>query len=403
MQLSLPAARALALAAQSLATPPAAPASKADVLAAIRRMHLLQIDSIHVVARSPYLVLWSRLGAYEPGWLDELLAEGAIFEYWAHAACFLPREDYPLYRRKMLEETPRSRAWIMEHPDEAARVLARLRTQGEVRAADFPREGRAGTWWDWKPEKQALECLFAVGDVMAARRENFQRVYALRERVRPDGDDRAVPSAEEAARSLALKAVRALGVALAPWVATYFYTPKRGAGPLLTALAATGDLLTVAIEGWSAPAYVHPANGPLLEAAAAGTLVPSYTTLLSPFDPLVSDRDRARALFGFAYRIETYTRAEHRQHGYFTLPILHQGRLVGRLDPKAHRKVGMFEVRALHLESGVEVTDQLVADLAATLRACAAWHGTPQVQVRAANPPALAARIMAALHQPMGP
>ncbi|HMA37821.1 MAG TPA: crosslink repair DNA glycosylase YcaQ family protein [Chloroflexia bacterium] len=398
MHLSLGAAQALALAAQGLGTPPEAPATKAAVLAAIRQMHLLQIDSINVIARSPYLVLWSRLGAYAPRWLDELLAEGAIFEYWSHAACFLPREDYALYRRMMIDGMPRWRAWLTAHPDVVEPVRQRLRTQGEVRAADFRRtDGRAGTWWNWKPEKLALECLFAVGEVMCARRENFQRVYVRREQVRPDWDDSTVPAAEEVGRVLALRAVQALGVATARWVPNYFKTPKRGVADQLADLAAAGELLAVTVEGWPTPAYIHPANLPLAEAAAAGTLQPTYTTLLSPFDPLVSDRARALELFGFAYRIETYTRAEQRQHGYFTLPILHRGLLVGRLDPKAHRQDGVFEVRALHLEQGIEITDQLVQDLAATLRACAAWHETPQVQIRASQPPALAARLAEAL------
>src|SRR5439155_26827293 len=135
-------------------------------------------------------------------------------------------------------------------------------------------------------------------------------------------------------------------------------------------------LVPVEVDGWNTPGYVHPANLSLAAAAAAGTLQPTHTTLLSPFDPLVSDRARVQELFGFSYRIETYTRAEHRQYGYYTLPILHRGALIGRLDPKAHRRERLFEVRALHLEPGVAVTDELIAHLAATLRACAAWPET---------------------------
>jgi uncharacterized protein YcaQ len=399
VHLSLPAARALALAAQGLLTPPAHPARKDDVLTTIRRMEQLQIDSIHVVARSPYLALWSRLGQYEPRWLDELLAEGALFEYWAHAACFLPIEDYGLYRREMLDEWAGQKAWLATHPDEVNVVLDRIRAQGPVRAADFPRtDGKGGPWWDWKIEKQVLERLLWTGELMIARRENFQRVYALREQVLPGWDDAATPTAEEVRRIEALKAVRALGVAQANWVSGYFYIPKKGLAALLNRLVHEGALLPATIEGIG-PAYLHPDHLPLAEQAAAGQLTPTLTTLLSPFDPLVSDRDRAEALFNFFYRIEVYTPSHKRQYGYFTLPILHRGALVGRLDPKAHRADGLFEIRALHLEPGVAVTDELVADLAAALRACATWHRTPQVIVRQADPPEVAERLNTVLEE----
>jgi uncharacterized protein YcaQ len=398
VHLSLPAARALALAAQGLLTPPELPARKADVLATIRRMELLQIDSIHVVARSPYLVLWSRLGDYDPRWLDELLADGAIFEYWAHAACFLPIEDYGLYRREMLDGWAYQKAWLAAHPEEVGLVLDRIREQGAVRAADFPRTGGpSGPWWDWKVEKQVLERLLWVGELMIARRENFQRVYDLRERILPGWDDVQTPSAEEVRRAFALKAVRALGVAPARWVGGYFYTPKKGLVALLDRLVDEGALRRATVEGWDAPAYVHPDHLPLAEQAAAGALEPALTTLLSPFDPLVSDRARVEELFGFYYRIEVYTPSHKRQFGYFTLPILHRGALIGRLDPKAHRAAGLFEVRALHLEPGVTVTDTLITDLAAALHACAAWHKTPQVVIRQSDPPEVAARLQAVL------
>jgi uncharacterized protein YcaQ len=398
VHLTLPAVRALALAAQGLLAPPTGPARKADVLATIRRLEQLQIDSIHVVARSPYLVLWSRLGSYHPRWLDELLAEGALFEYWAHAACFLPIEDYGLYRREMLDGWHWQKAWLAAHPDEVNAVLDRIRAQGAVRAADFPRtDGKGGPWWDWKVEKQVLERLLWTGELMIARRENFQRVYDLRERILPGWDDARTPSAEEVRRAVTLKAVRALGVAPARWVAGYFYTPKKGLAALLDRLVDEGALRRVTVEGWDAPAYLHPDHLPLAEQAAAGALEPVLTTLLSPFDPLVSDRARVEELFGFFYRIEVYTPSHKRQFGYFTLPILHRGALIGRLDPKAHRAAGLFEVRALHLEPDVAVTDTLIEDLAATLRACAAWHGTPQVAVRQSDPPEVAARLNAAV------
>src|SRR5262249_29211113 len=185
-KLSLTAARALLLAAQGLEAPPPGPARKEDVLTAIRRMGALQIDSISVVARSPYLVLWSRLGAYEPRWLDQLLAEGALFEYWSPEASFLPIEEFPLYRGRMLEHANGDGGLNGGSPEQReviARVLERIRAGGAVRAIEFTREGEKGKgWWNWKPEKLALEQLFNAGVVMIARRDGFQRVYDLRER-----------------------------------------------------------------------------------------------------------------------------------------------------------------------------------------------------------------------------
>src|SRR5919202_1905091 len=280
LELSQAAARALLLAAQGLHERPARPVAKGDVLAAIRRMGALQIDTIHVVARSPYFVLWSRVGAYPPLWLDELLAEGALFEGWSHAACFLPIEDYGLYRRRMLDRAARSDAWIAVHADLAGAVLTRIREHGGVRAVDWARtDGRTGTWWDWKPEKQALEYLLDRGDLMIARRTaTFERVYDLRERVLPDWDDRNTPTREEMYRALVLKAVRALGIALPQWIPDYFRTSKRETMSHVAALGQEGGLLPVQIEGMTDAAYVHPDHRATAEAAADGALHTERTT-----------------------------------------------------------------------------------------------------------------------------
>lgn len=402
MQLTLSGVRALHLSAQGFGAQ-AEPAVKADVLGAIRRMEALQIDTIHVIARSHLLVLWSRLGAFDPSWLDELLAEGALFEYWAHAACFLPIESFRLFRPEMLRwrERSQSEGWLREHAEVAERVLGRLRSSGPVRAADFERrDGRVGEWWDRKPEKNALEELYNTGQVMIARRERFQRVYDLQERVLPGWSDTELPSAAEVERELTLRAVRALGAAPARWVPDYFRQRKSGIAGRLAALADEGALLRVRVAEWGAePIYVHPDQQELLRAAVEGSLPAESTTLLSPFDPVVWHRSRALELFGFDYRIEVYTPAPKRKYGYFTLPILHRGELVGRLCPKAHRADGIFEIRQLHLEAGQAATERLATELAGALRACAAWHGTPEVVIRHSDPPEFGEAVTAALNQ----
>jgi uncharacterized protein YcaQ len=402
LMLSQTEARAAMLAAQGLARRPEKKATKADVLRAIRRMCVLQIDTINVVARSPYLVLWSRLGDYQPRWLDELLAEGKLFEYWSHEACFLPIEDYPLYRHRMLNpESMRwkySKSWVAAHRHDVDRLLEFIREHGPVRSADFVRtDGKASGWWEWKTEKRALEMLFTAGELMIARRQNFQRIYDLRERVLPSWHDGLLPKIEEVQRELTLKAIQALGITTARWVSDYFRTDKRQTMRTVLALLNEGALIPVEVEGWKEPAFVHPCHRKLLEEAASGQRKPELTTLLSPFDPVVADRHRVREMFGFDYRLECYTPAPKRRYGYFTLPILHRGALVGRLDAKAHRTKGIFEVISIHLEPDVRVNDEFINDVAAAIRECAAWHKTPEISLRESQPPGASRRLLKAI------
>jgi uncharacterized protein YcaQ len=397
--LSLGAARALHLAAQGMLQARRARANKDDVLAAIRRMGVLQIDTISVVARSPYLVLWSRLGDYDPCWLDQLLEEGQLFEYWAHEACFIPVEDYGLYRHRMID--PGSLGWkysasfMREHRDQVERVLAHIRSEGPVRSADFERrDGKASGWWEWKPEKRALEVLFTAGVLMIARRQQFHRVYDLAERVLPGWDDARMPAMEDTRRAFVLRSVKALGLAKAAWIADYHRTRPPHLDP--HGLADAGLLLRARVEGWREPVFVHPDHAPLLERAAAGALVPTLSSLLSPFDPIVWDRRRALELFGFDYRLECYTPAARRRYGYFTLPILRRGVLAGRIDAKAHRRSGVFELKSVALEPGVRLSARLAEDIAAAAGRCARWHGCPQVSVTRTEPDGLAALLRAA-------
>ncbi len=390
--------------------------TREDLMTAIRRMGLLQIDTISVVARSPYLVLWSRLGEYPLVWLEELLAEGHLFEYWSHAACFLPREDFPIYRRSMLEYAERMNTqesvagrWWEGIPDSESRevierVLNSVRQNGAKRSAHFEREEASNAgWWNWKPEKLALERLFYAGTLMIARRDGFQRVYDLQERVAPAWTDAHALTREAGTREMILKAVKALGVAQAKWVSSYFPDYLRRSGSkqvitrLLNELAAEGELFPVQAEGWKEPAYTHPEHQAMIQNVREEGLRSNITTLLSPFDPLVSDRERALSVFGFSYRIEVYTPAAKRQFGYFTLPILHNGELIGRLDAKAHRKDGLLEVRKLHLEAEVKPSARLAKALAETLIDFAQWHKTPEIVTRHSDPPEFLAMLDAAL------
>lgn len=403
LELTLPQARCLQLAAQGLLAAPARPATAAALRACIGRMHLLQIDTIHVVARSPYLVLFARLGSYPARWLDAALQDGHVFETWAHEACFVPTQHLGLHRSYNREMR---RHWgLVRGRDSASaqrvhldKLLGHIAQNGPVKSSDFERtDGRSGGWWGWKDEKRWLEALFANGELMVARRENFQRVYDLAQRVYPALAGMELPTAHEAHAEFIEQSIMALGVTQARWVHDYFRIKPRLKDTDLDALVEQGRVLRVRVQGWAAPAYVHKSRATLLKKAQGGKLGATHSTLLSPFDPLVWDRERALVMFGFDYRIECYTPQEKRQHGYFVLPLLHCGELVGRLDAKAHRAQGVFEVKALYLEPGVVVQEQLQDALARALQQCADWHGTPLVRIVWTSPQRLAAGLRRAL------
>ncbi|HEV3309596.1 MAG TPA: crosslink repair DNA glycosylase YcaQ family protein [Chloroflexota bacterium] len=395
MRLTTTEARRVLLAAQGLSTRPRRRATKPDVLSAIRTMGALQIDTINVVARSPYLVLWSRIGDYKSEWLNDHLATGALFEYWSHAACFLPIADHRLYRPFAEGEHPRWNDWASGNAGVIAHVREFAHQQKEVRSSDFKRtDGGKGGWWGWKPEKIALEYLFLRGELMVARRDRgFQRVYAPRECVLPDATREPALSRDDAIRELAARSIQSLGVTRPEWIADYFRLRKRGMETVLKGLINDGEVLPVEVDGWNGPGYAHRDSLGLVEAAAEGGLKGRVTTFLSPFDPIVWDRRRATGLFGFDYRIEVYTPREKRRFGYFTMPILHRDALVGRIDAKAHRSEELFEIRALHLEEGVRMTDHLLDGLVGAVRSCAAWHKTPEIKIEYSDPRDLAATL----------
>jgi uncharacterized protein len=398
--------RAALIKAQGLAQEDVpAKATKDDVRRSIRQMQLLQIDTISVVARSPYLVLWSRLGEYEPNWLEELLEEGAIFEYWAHAACFLPIEDLALFRSLMAINHPGPHdigSWIRsgarqnleKYGPMVEEIMLRIHSEGPVRSADFKRnDGKKGQWWDWKQEKIILEALYAVGDLMIARRHNFQRVYDLTERVAPSAASDPTFTAEEVHQQFVVNTVRSLGVTKESWIADYYRLRKDVARKALKEAVKDGRVVEVEVVDWDVPGYTHPDHLPLLERIERGDLPQSKTMLLSPFDPIVWDRKRGSELFDFDYQIECYTPEPKRIYGYFTLPILYKNQLIGRLDAKAHRKEKLFEVKALHLEPDVKVNKELVKALKDVIERCADWHRTPDVVVRQSNPEKLATML----------
>jgi hypothetical protein len=314
--------------------------------------------------------------------------------------------DYALHRGQFVA---RSGHWAhkkaarmhSEHRTGMDKLLAHITDHGAVKSSDFERaeanRGPAG-WWGWKDEKRWLEAWFALGELMIARRENFQRVYDLTSRVLAKARvDAASLVPANAAREFVLASVRALGIAQARWIADYFRTGKKHKEADLQGFVDSGELIRVDVRGWEVPGYVHCDNVGLLKRAQRSALRATHTTLLSPFDPVVWDRARASALFDFDYRLECYTPGHKRRYGYFVLPILQRGRLIGRLDAKAHRADGVFEIKALYLEPGMEIDDTALADVAAAIQASAEWHQTPSIVVVGGQPPQFVRRLRAKL------
>ena len=384
--LTLAAARNLHLAAQGLLQKPRRRALPGDILSTIRRMSLLQIDTINVVARSPYLVLFSRLGDYPQDWLDEALTRGELMEYWAHEACFLPRSDFALVRHRMLAPEKLgwkySPDWMAAHREEIAALLAHIAESGPVRSADFehPRKGPGG-WWAWKPHKRHLEGLFTAGRLMVTGRHNFQRIYDLTDRVMPHWDDaRDLLPQPQAEAQMLRNSARSLGIFRPQWLADYYRLRRVNLPALLAQWQEEGSIVAVNVAALG-PMWLHADLLPLLDAAQSGRLTATRSAVLSPFDPVVWDRRRAEELFDFRYRLECYTPAPKRQYGYFVLPLLHRGRLVGRMDSKLHRKTGVLEIFALYLQEGVRVSAGLEQGLRQALNDFARWQGASRIAI----------------------
>ena len=371
-------ARRVALAAQGFHAARPGAAGHRHLAATIDRLGLHQIDSVNVLVRAHYLPAFSRLGAYDTALLDRRAwgpkRDRRLFEYWAHECSLLPLSLHPLLRWRMARADRGQagytgmRAFATERRAEAMALLARLRDEGPMAASDV-QTGRAG-WWEWSEPKRMLEWLFYAGHVTTAtRRRSFERVYDLTERVIPPDIFSLpdVPEAEAQARLIDLSA-RALGLATAAELRDYFRLDPSDAAVAIARLVDEGTLLPAEVPGWP-PAYLHrDAKSPRRISAKA---------LLAPFDPLVWERARTERLFGFRYRIEIYTPAAKRQHGYYVLPFLLGEELVGRVDLKADRAGSRLMVHAVHWEPGTPAGAGEA--LGAELRALADWLGLADV------------------------
>jgi len=392
-------ARRIALAAQGFGRPAAAEPGLRQVAGLVDRLGVLQIDSVNVFERSHYLPAFSRLGAYDRGLLDRLTTgrRGRMVESWAHMAAFIPRELWPLFefrREEYRQKGSEWGGWLVENRALADWLRGELAANGPMPASEIEHDAneRRGPWWGWSDVKRTLEWMFRVGEVVCVERVRFERVYALPEQaLAPELLDAAPPEAE-AVRELVRRASIALGIATEADLADYWRMLRAPVRVAVRDLEEAGELLPVEVPGWTTgsratPAWVHrDARRPRRMEAAA---------VLSPFDPVVWFRPRTERLFDFHYRIEIYTPEPERKFGYYSLPVLIDDDVVGRVDLKSDRKAKVLRVQSAWIEHGAP--EETAARLLPVLWQAAAWQGLDEVHVvgRGDLAPALRAELAA--------
>lgn len=363
-------ARKLVLHSQKLPTAPKTGSALDATLAALEHLGYIQIDTISVVERAHHHTLWNRNPRYRNEHIDQLFANKTAFEYWSHAAAYLPMRDYRhSLPRKQAMKSGEQNHWYRRDEKLIRYVHDRIQAEGPLMAKDFEHTGQKTGEWQSKPAKQALEYLFMQGDLMIPYRQNFHKVYDLTERVLPDGIDDSLPDAEEHARFLIRRFLTAHGLGQ-PAEISYLL---KGVKPLVTRtvqqMLEDNALLTVRVGELTY--YALPETLELL----SKPLARSKLKILSPFDNLLIQRRRMRDLFAFDYQIECYVPAAKRQYGYFSLPILWDGRLVARMDCKAERKRKELQIINLHQEPSLRKVDEFRAALQTTLQEFMHFNG----------------------------
>lgn len=367
-----------------------------------RQVGGIQLDSINVLDRAHHLTLWSRFGNFDRQHLDRLVYQKRLlFEYWAHAACLVATDDFPAWRRAMVDYSPRDKAWgkwLKTHRPTLRLVEAQVRDKGPIGTSEFQRRKAAGGgWWNWKPAAHALDYLWMSGVIGTHSRRHFQKRFDLTDRLFPGSVTQPCLSREAFWDWHVERSLQALGAATDADLAMYLTFPRRPAserkGQLRRALESAA-LSAIRVDHRKEPWYVATSDLPQLEQAADHLTPPTGTTFLCPFDSFLWHRSRVNALFGFDYRIEVYVPAPNRRFGYYVLPLWHDGRLIGRADLKTHRQDKRLELRALHFEPwfgsrqppplsewGPIDADNALAGTATALRSLAAFVGAEQVSL----------------------
>lgn len=377
----------------------------------VEQINYVQIDTLNLIQRAQYIVLWSRLGSYSTTDFDRLIfspEQKKLFEGVQGVAAIIPLKDYryqlPAFDKRREQLSSWFGNWLDRDGNRelAATVLERIRQEGALKASDFEYDGpRRGSWWDWKPAKVALEYLFTRGDLMITNRVNFQRVYDLTERVLPGWVDIRVPSLEERDRYWIKQGVLALGICLPNQIAEYAYHMRRALPRALKqVIVDEGLVVSVQVrlgDGEVHEMVVHRDRLETLKQAADGAIPAYRTTFLSFFDNLFWCRGRDMQLWGYRNIIESYNKAVDRKYGYFCQSILHHDQLVGRFDPKMERKAGVLRLKAIYLEPGVKPDEELVSGVATAMRDFMAFNKANELVIEKSEPAEFGEKLLSTL------
>lgn len=389
-KISITIARRLAITNQRLAGVQP-PATANGILELFRDLNCVQIDPIRAVERTQYLVPWSRLGHYDHTDLNSLLwEERRLFEYWAHAASIVLTEDFPIFWRHMRDwasgDKPwaeRARSWMVENDGMRSYILSELEKRGPLPSREIQdnthRKWKSSGWTDGRNVNHMLNYLWEQGHILVSHRKGLTKFWDLRERVLPDWTPREDIDWPEAVYRAAQKSIRSLGIASPNHIERHF---TRGNYPglksVLDRLERDGRIVQIDLtdSNGSIPGswYIHLDDLPLLDRLEAGEWQPR-TTLLSPFDNLICDRERTEQLFDYRFRIEIYVPKAKREYGYYVLPILHGDRLIGRIDPKMDRKASRLDINAVYAESDAPMTVKVAQSIDESIQSLAAFLG----------------------------
>ncbi|PCJ45444.1 MAG: hypothetical protein COA74_15690 [Gammaproteobacteria bacterium] len=358
--LSLKEAQKVILLSQGIHKEKAIGSGKKATYKAIESINYVQIDSISVVERAHHHTIWNRAENYVPAHLDQLLEDKQIFEYWSHAASYLPMVNYRYSLPRKISFAQGDMHWFEKDKKSMSLVLERIKTDGALQAKDFKDTRKTKTgWWDWKPAKKALEQLFMEGELMAVQRRGFQKVYDLTERVLPSSIDTSFPSKEEYFQHLILNYLKANAIGTAEQMTYLLKGLKSSVRNHCIQMCEDGLLITVTINNQTYFAL------PTLNNLLKKRLTSKKVKILSPFDNLLIQRKRIKELFNYDYQIECYVPANKRKFGYFSLPLLWGRKFAGRMDVKMDRKLGILNILHLHLET--EEVDVFMVDLKKSL------------------------------------
>lgn len=393
-KLTLPQLRFLTLESQGLTKSAPFGKGKRAVLKAIEQLGYLQIDTLSIVERAHHHTLWTRIPDYRTEYLDELVEERKVFEYWYHAASYLPIKYFRFALPQMLEVKQNEKHYYNADKKVMKYVLDTIRTEGPKKARDFENEAKkAGSWWNWKPTKIALERLFLQGDLMISSRNGMQKTYDLTENVLPKSINTTVPTNLEFAEYLVKTYLRAYGFTTIKQI-THLKAGKeirKNVDEVLASMLEEGSIQKIETEDIST-VFIQ---SELINKAFRKNN--SIVRILSPFDNSIIHRDRVKQLFDFDYKIECYTPKEKRQYGYFCLPILFGDTFIGRVDCKAHRKEKRFEIIHLHIENQELDIELWEKPFAKTIRLFATFNGCESIKLTKVSPPKLVDTLKIAL------